>query len=90
MAKTPHKKREHDIAVTAFRVVQEATGQTEPEEDKPLDTEGKNPAAVALGRLGGRKGGKARAAKLSPERRREIARMAARARWSQAEQAPSP
>lgn len=41
----------------------------------------KNPHAVALGKLGGKKGGKARAAKLSPERRSEIARLAARARW---------
>jgi len=42
---------------------------------------GKNPAAVALGRLGGLKGGKARAEKLSKERRQEIARIAAQARW---------
>lgn len=42
----------------------------------------KNPAAVALGRLGGLKGGKARAAKLSPEKRREIARIAASKRWN--------
>lgn len=41
----------------------------------------KNPAAVALGRLGGLKGGKARAEKLTPEQRREIAKKAARARW---------
>jgi hypothetical protein len=41
----------------------------------------KNPAAVALGRLGGLKGGRARAAKLSPEQRKEIARKAARSRW---------
>ena len=41
----------------------------------------KNPHAVALGKLGGKKGGKARAAKLSPERRSEIARLAAKARW---------
>lgn len=41
----------------------------------------KNPHAVALGKLGGKKGGKARAAKLSPERRSEIAQQAARARW---------
>jgi hypothetical protein len=41
----------------------------------------KNPAAVELGRLGGKKGGKARAEKLSPERRKEIARKAANARW---------
>jgi hypothetical protein len=42
---------------------------------------GKNPAAVALGRLGGLKGGKARAAKLSPRKRKAIAKKAARARW---------
>ena len=41
----------------------------------------KNPAAVALGRLGGLKGGKARKEKLTPEQRREIASRAARARW---------
>ena len=45
----------------------------------------KNPAAVALGRLGGRKGGKARAASLTPERRAEIARAASRARWGQSQ-----
>jgi hypothetical protein len=44
--------------------------------------EGKNPAAVELGRLGGKKGGKARAAKLTPEERSAIARKAAKARWS--------
>lgn len=41
----------------------------------------KNPAAVALGRLGGQKGGVARAASLSAKRRKEIARQAAEARW---------
>ena len=75
------KKREHDFAVTAFRVVQEATGQNEPKQEKPLSTEGKTPHAVALGRLGGLKGGKARANKLTPEQRKEIARKAANARW---------
>ena len=45
----------------------------------------KNPAAVILGRLGGRKGGPARAAKLSSKRKREIARKAARARWAKPE-----
>jgi hypothetical protein len=43
--------------------------------------EGKNEAAVALGKLGGKKGGKARAAKLSPEQRKGIAKKAAAARW---------
>ncbi len=42
----------------------------------------KNAAAVALGRLGGLKGGKARARKLTAEQRRESARKAARARWA--------
>ncbi len=42
----------------------------------------KNPHAVALGRLGGLKGGKARTAKLSPEQRKELARKAVLARWA--------
>ena len=49
-------------------------------------SEEKNPAAVELGRLGGKKGGKARAEKLSPERRKEIARKAAKARWDKKRQ----
>jgi hypothetical protein len=44
----------------------------------------KNPNAVALGKLGGSKGGKIRAAKLTPEERREIARNAVLARWAKA------
>lgn len=48
--------------------------------------EEKNPAAVELGRLGGLKGGKARAAKLTKEERSEIARKAARARWAKKRQ----
>jgi hypothetical protein len=58
------KKREHDFAVTAYRVVQEATEQLQPESEqsKPQEkVEGKNPHAVALGKLGGKKGGPARA-----------------------------
>jgi len=43
--------------------------------------EGKNPHAVALGRMGGQKDAKARAAKLSPKRRSQIAKRAAKARW---------
>lgn len=76
------KKKEHDFAVNAFRVVQEATEQSEPEQPKPLSTEGKNPNAVALGRLGGLKGGKARAIKLTPEQRKQIAKKAADKRWN--------
>lgn len=52
-----------------------------PSESEELAGAEKNPAAVALGRLGGLKGGKARAAKLSKGRRVEIAKEAARARW---------
>jgi hypothetical protein len=58
-------------------IVDIATGQVE---DTPEDM-GKNSAAVALGRKGGLKGGKARAAKLTAEQRRESAQRAARARW---------
>lgn len=56
------KKKEHDFAVNAFRVVQEATGQTDMKPKKIFDAE-------ALGRKGGLKGGKARAEKLTPEQR---------------------
>lgn len=76
------KKRDYDFSVTAYRVVQEATGEAEPRQEKPLSTEGKNPHAVALGRLGGLKGGKARANKLTPEQRKEIAKKAAEVRWA--------
>lgn len=61
----------------AFRVMQAATGEVTPEQQSE-----KNPAAVALGRLGGLKGGKARAEKMTPEQRSAAARKAARARWS--------
>ncbi len=52
-------------------------------------TEGKNPAAVELGRRGGLKGGKARAAKLTPEERSESTRKAAKARWANKRQQES-
>jgi hypothetical protein len=56
------------------------TGEAEPEAVPKGPA--KNPAAVALGKLGGAKGGKARAAKLTPEERSETARRAAAARWA--------
>ncbi len=68
-------KREHDFSVTAFRVVQEATEETEQQTKPAIDFK-------ALGKKGGLKGGKARAEKLSPERRTEIAKKAATARWN--------
>lgn len=52
-----------------------------PDAEPPKPEKAKNPAAVALGRLGGKVGGKARAAKLTAEQRKEIARKAAKTRW---------
>lgn len=75
------KSRDRDFAVNALRVVEKAIG--EHMDGTPLEdpNEGKNPAAVALGKLGGAKGGKARAAKLSKAKRKAIALKAAKARW---------
>jgi hypothetical protein len=67
-----------DFNQIAFEVVQKATGQMSKE--MPPDP-AKNPAAVTLGRLGGLKGGNARAAKLSPATRKAIAKKAAEVRW---------
>ncbi|MBI5569013.1 MAG: histone H1 [Desulfomonile tiedjei] len=74
------KKRPRDLNALAFAILKEATGEEQPE-TAPEESE-KNPAAVELGRLGGLKGGKARAEKLTPEERSEIARKAAQARWA--------
>ncbi len=71
------KKAPKDINQLAKFIVDLATGENEPE---PEDN--KNPAAVALGRLGGLKGGKARADSLAPEKRKEIAKKAAEKRWA--------
>lgn len=68
--RSSNKKK--DINVLAAEIVGEATEESSIE---------KNPAAVALGRLGGLKGGKARAEKLTPEQRHEIAKKAALASW---------
>lgn len=70
------KKKINDVNLIASRIVAEMTESAEG--SKPE----KNPAAVTLGRLGGLKGGKARAAKLSARKRKEIAMKAAKARWS--------
>jgi hypothetical protein len=75
MTPSPRKHRKNeDVNEAAFRVVREATEKHDPERPK-------NPAAVALGRLGASKGGRARAAKLSAKRRAQIARKAAMKRW---------
>ena len=81
MTDKPTKKKKKDINQLAFSIVQQVTGQVQPEEEKPIDPD-KNPHAVALGRLGGLKGGKARAKKLSQKRRSEIALKAAQTRWA--------
>jgi hypothetical protein len=75
------KKLPRDVNARAHAIGEMATSELPPE----LPDEGKNPAAVALGRLGGLKGGKARAAKLSKAARSASARKAARARWSKSE-----
>lgn len=73
-------KRPRDFNSRAFDSVAKLTG-TEPPEPEPEPEDPLRAAAAALGRRGGLKGGKARAAKLSPEERSEIARKAAAARW---------
>jgi hypothetical protein len=80
--KTRNKRKTRDLNKLAAQIVAEATGQvTTKEIAKPL-TKDKNPAAVALGRLGGLKSGAARMTKLSSKKRKEIARKAAKARWN--------
>lgn len=70
-------KRPRDPNQLAKFIAGIATGEVE----LPKTDEGKNPAAIALGRKGGLKGGKARAAKLSKSERSKIAKIAATARW---------
>ena len=65
-------RKTEDFNEAVFRVIQQSTSETKQ----------KNPAAVALGRLGGLKGGKARAAALPASKRKAIAKKAAKARWS--------
>ncbi|MEW5912247.1 MAG: hypothetical protein AB1814_06800 [Thermodesulfobacteriota bacterium] len=77
MEKNKGKKRPRDINQLAASILEDAT---DPKPEAPAD-DGKNPHAVALGRLGGQKGGAARAKKLSAKRRKEIAKKAAEARW---------
>lgn len=78
MSKT-HPDRPRDMNQLAKRIVDLSIG--EETEEQPIERE-KNPHAVALGRLGGQRGGKARAERLTATKRSEIARAAARSRWS--------
>jgi len=81
------KKRRRDVIEVARSIVEQATGEKlsgGPLEkpDEPTEPDTRNPAAVALSKLGASKGGKARAAKLSGKKRSQIAKNAAAARWS--------
>jgi len=86
MPKRTSKKPPSDISLIAHRIIEATIGEplvpekASKEPTKPAAKE-KNPAAVALGRLGGLKGGKARAKSLSARKRKEIARKAAKKRW---------
>jgi hypothetical protein len=73
----PDKEKGLDVKEMAHSVAEIVAWEADAHPDK-------NPAAVALGRLGGKKGGPARARKLSKERRSEIASFAARSRWTRA------
>ncbi|HBR21418.1 MAG TPA: hypothetical protein DD713_02430 [Nitrospiraceae bacterium] len=82
--KKKQPKAEADINILAKSIVARATHEEllpEPTKENLPAVREKNTAAVALGRLGGLKGGKARAEKLSPKERKEIARKAAQIRW---------
>ena len=79
MTKTP--KRPRDLNQWAKRMVDIATCEASDHKAAP-EEEGKDPAAVYLGRKGGLKGGRARAESMSPERRAEIAKRAAASRWA--------
>jgi hypothetical protein len=74
--------KQKDTQQLARSVPSQIAPDAEPAQPKKKPAKKKNPAAVALGRLGGAKGGKARAAKLTPEQRAEIARKAAAKRWA--------
>jgi len=76
----PKRSSTGDEYQNALRVIEQAIGE-------PLAA--KNPAAVALGRLGGLKGGKARAKNLNQEQRTAIARKAAKTRWKRAKKKPT-
>lgn len=74
-------KRPRDFNSLAHQVVAELTGTASPETSQEPEEDSIRKAAAELGRRGGLKGGKARAESLSPEKRKEIAKKAAAARW---------
>jgi hypothetical protein len=77
----PKRSRTSDLNQLAARIVADSTSEEPTTTQEP---KAKDPAAVALGRRGGLKGGKARTAALTPDQRKESARKAAEARWKQA------
>ena len=79
MAKRSGAKR--DFMQVAREVVEKAIGEQMDGSPLPVEVDKRNPHAVALGSMGGKKGGKARAKVLSSERRRAIAKKAAKSRW---------
>jgi hypothetical protein len=87
MRKRSSKRRHRDLNELAASIVDQSTDEAFQRRSRELtqfvieQNSHKNPAAVALGKLGGLKGGKARAASLSAKRRQEIARAAAAKRW---------
>lgn len=86
MPKRSSKKKPgpQDLNELAESIVRRATESEPPASPQAPSPEGKDPAAVELGRKGGKKGGKARAERMTPEERAEAARKAARARWKKA------
>jgi hypothetical protein len=74
----PARSKNLDMSQLAKRILDEATGD-EPKTEAPSP---KNEAAVELGKLGGKKGGVARSASLTPEQRSAIAKKAATKRWT--------
>jgi hypothetical protein len=81
MPERSNKKRPRDPNELAYQIMLESTGQLPKFQPEQTPERPKNPAAVALGRLGGLKGGIARAAALGPKKRSAIAAKAAKARW---------
>ena len=82
------KPKDYDFATNARRIAKQAIGEKLDGSPLPDPNAGKNPAAVALGKLGGAKGGAARAAALSPAKRKAIAKKAAQARWQASPSSP--
>ena len=78
---TPRRRRLHDANQLSKSIVGIATGEIDDREPTPQE-QGKDPCAVSLGRRGDLKGGKAQAASMTPTRRAQIAKAAAKARWN--------